>query len=384
MTHCKICNKNDCKEHAGFIGRVFKKTFSGSSPPEIFVGRWNYPNVYAGLLAPEQYGDTTHYTQPEAWHASNYSIERIKALRTELLYGRTTTHIKNPSSRLMNTVKEVAMSHKPIATEMTLKRPITREAHSEPAVPLMTQAAQIERVRLEENPKIEKKVEYIVQDTHAKARAGMQELYNSKTQVSTIMKLLSAGLLGQGSKRTLVPTRWSITAVDDTLSRTNLDTIKSYKELQHIELFTAEYLGNHYEFLLLPGSWSFEVIEVSHTGGAWHDYELYAGRTSYAESVTGAYYANRLAVTEYLLRIQRQATVVVFREVRPEYNTPCGVGILRETSRAAFRKQSSKPSTKHEACQEIQTRLKQPLSIWTEKSVILKEYGKQKRITDFA
>lgn len=383
MSHCKICGEWDCQEHLTTIRTNLKRTFSGSSPPEIFVGKWGYPNVYAGLLAPEKYGDTQEYTSPESWYSKSYPIEKIKSLRTELLYGRTTTSVKNPSSRIMQTVKEVAMSHKATATEMTLKKPIFSQKHEESSVPLMTKAAQIENVRLEENPRIDKNVDYLVNDTDVKAKVAIEELYKSKTQVSTIMKILSAGLLGQGSKRKLVPTKWSITAVDSALSLKLLEKVKNYQELHHIELFHNDYLGNHYEFLLLPGPWSFEVIEVSHTGMAWMDYESNFSRKKYAESVTGAYYANRLAVAEYLSSIQRQATVLVLREIRPEYNTPCGVGILRECSRAAFNKKPSKFNTQQEAYLEIQSRLNQALSVWLSKSTIMKTYGQQKKITQF-
>lgn len=383
MSQCKICGKWDCPDHAGFVGRVFKKTFSGSSPPEIFVGKWNYPNVYAGLVTPEQYGDTNHYTSAEKWYDKKYPLDKIKSLRTELLYGRTITPVKKPDSRIMQTVKEVAMTSKPIATEMTLKKAITTNAEKEQSTPLITRAAPVERVRLEENTTIEKKVEYLVNDVHAKAQVGIQELYKSQTPVSTIMKILSAGLLGQGPNRKLVPTRWSITAVDDTLSRKNLEKIRDFKEMQEIEVFTNEYVGNHYEFLLLPGPWSFEVIELSHTGLSWQDHETTFPRRAYAESVTGAYYANRLAVTEYLLKIQRQATVLVLREIRPEYNVACGVGILRECSRGAFQQTPQRTNTLKETYARVQSRLNQPLSNWVSKSVLLKTYGKQKKILEF-
>lgn len=383
MSTCKICGTDNCKQHTFIFNSRLSKTVSGSTPPEVFVGKWNYPNVYAGVLTPPSYGSTERYTSPEVWHAQNFSIDKIRDLRSEMVYGKTQTHVARQSSKVLEVTKEVAMSHKPIATEMTLKRPVSHEEHREPAVALMNKTAQVEKIRLEENPQVDKKVDYLVQDTHAKASNAIQELYKANTQTTTIMKLLSVGLLGQADKRKLVPTRWSITAVDDTLSKSLLEKIRQYKELQHIELFTSEYLGNHYEILLLPGTWSFEIIEVSHKGGVWQDYETNSPRKGYAESVAGGYYAVRLAVTEYLARIQRQATIIVFREVRPEYNTPCGVGILRECSRSAFQHTPTRPSNLASAQTEIQSRLQQPLSVWLSKSELLKVYGKQKKLTQF-
>ena len=58
MALCKICGEENCKKHSILIGKPVKiEQFAGSSPPEIFVGKWNYPNVYVGILSPEEYGN---------------------------------------------------------------------------------------------------------------------------------------------------------------------------------------------------------------------------------------------------------------------------------------------------------------------------------------
>ena len=155
-------------------------------------------------------------------------------------------------------------------------------------------------------------------------------------------------------------------------------------EISQIELFNAEYLGNHYEFLLLPDKFSFEVIEIStKSQGIWKVYESFFKRKTYASDVTGAYYVNRLALTEYLERIKRQASCLVFREVLPKYNTPMGVGILRQTSREAFSKAPEKFNSIPEALERIQSRLSIPISNYTQKSIILNTFGKQKRLNEF-
>src|SRR3989344_7336427 len=58
-----------------------KTHFSGSSPPEIFVCRYGYPQVNTGILSPEEYGNTEKYSMPELWHKNNFSIEKILSLR---------------------------------------------------------------------------------------------------------------------------------------------------------------------------------------------------------------------------------------------------------------------------------------------------------------
>ena len=55
----------------------------------------------------------------------------------------------------------------------------------------------------------------------------MSELQNKGIDEYHMTKLLSAGTLGQGDKRKIVPTKWSITAVDDTYGK------KIREEIQH-------------------------------------------------------------------------------------------------------------------------------------------------------
>jgi len=222
----------------------------------------------------------------------------------------------------------------------------------------------------------------------------MKELYKSKIPTSNIIKILSAGLLGIAKNRKLVPTRWAITATDDTLSKQLLSKIKYFSEISEFYLFTSYYLGNHYEIILLPDKFSFEVMEAEIPGTLWNpdtnskiyiskDYESFRGRKKYADNVTGAYYANRLALTEFLIKIKRQASCLVLRECRPEYYAPCGIGILREATRHAFTKKPEKFSTLNETLQTAQKKLKLPINLFTSQSSLLKEFGKQSRLTQF-
>ena len=387
MVYCKICGEDNCKEHAFLLGKTTTiKEFSGSSPPEIFVGKWNYPNVYTGILSPEESGDTQILSSAELWHKNQLSIFEILKLRNKLVYGRKQGNIKQAqvNSKFLSVFKEIAMADKSVSAEFKLKKPITKNLEKETKVPLIRHAADVERVRLQENTSIIPKIDYLVNDTSAKSITSILELDKSGIDTSNIIKLLSAGLLGLKSNRKLVPTRWSITAVDDSLSKEKLKRIKLFQEISEVQLFNAEYLGNHYEFLLLPDKFSFEVIENSlQSGGFWHDYEFFHPRKKYAEDVTGAYYANRLALCEYLEKIKRQAQCLVIREVRPEYYAPLGVGILRQTSREAFSKQPEKFNTIEEALQSAQRRLKQPIARFTERSILLKDYGKQKKLSQY-
>jgi hypothetical protein len=177
---------------------------------------------------------------------------------------------------------------------------------------------------------------------------------------------MSVGLLGEQKNRKVVPTRWSITATDDTLGKKLIQEVKDFPGLDDYLLFSNTYLGNHFEVLLAPGNWFFENIEVYVPGSIWldpgqplhfmKDWEPYSGRTKYASNVTGAYYSARLAVLEHLKKRKRQAGALVLREVTPDYWCPVGVWQIRENVRAAMDKKPVKFDSLDKALGEIACR----------------------------
>ena len=377
---------SDIKSELKALNTKRKIKFSGSSPPEIFVGKHDYPNIYSGILSPMEYGDTEKFSSPERWYESKKSIEEITSYRHKLIYSRFKSKVKDvrKSNQLLSALNQVSMAKKSVSAEFTLSKPARFKMIKENSVPFIGNPAPLEKIKIEENPKIEKKVDYIVSEEKLKASEGIQNLYQAGIENSNIIKILSAGLLGLKTQRKLVPTRWAITATDDIISKAQLSKIRNFKEINEILSFHGEYLGNHYEILLLPDKWSFEIIEISQKSKkVWHDYEGFFSRKNYAENVTGGYYAARIGISEYLLRKQKQATAIIFREVRPEYNVPLGVGILRELVRDITSKEPSKFSSVNEALEEISTRLNLNINEFKNKSILLKEFGKQKKLTDW-
>lgn len=385
MSICKTCGEEDCDKHNFFIGKPIKlQNFIGSTPPEIFIGKWNYPNVYTGILAPQELGDTSFMSSPENWHKNKMSISDILSYRNQLIYGRTMSNIKKLDTRFLGVIKEVAMTHKSIATEFHLKHAVTANKEQDDRSPLIPKAAEVEKAELQENAPVKPKVDYLVNDKETKSATAIQELHKANTQTSTIIKILSAGLLGLKKNRKLVPTRWSVTCVDSTLSEQKIEKIRYFPQINEYLVFSGEYIGNHYEIILLPRYWSFEVIEISTklNGGIWQDYESIFKRKKYAESVTGGYYSARLGITEYLERIRKQASVLVLREIRPQYYVPCGVGILREITRSAMKEEPKRFGTLQESFNDVQTRLKASISNYLNKSQMLKDL-KQKTLQNF-
>jgi DNA repair protein NreA len=365
-----------------------KKHFTGSSPPEIFVGRYNYPNVNAGILSPDFHDNTEDLSMPEVWHEKKFGIGDILTRRSKLIYGRFKTGIKKSviKNRFKDLMQEIAMAYRPVSTEVFLKKNPSRHLEVNNYSSVITNLAPLDNVRLQENTKVKKKVDYLVGDTHVKSATAMNELHAGGIPTSNIQKILSAGLLGIQNNRRLVPTRWSITAVDDTLGKHLLKRIRYYKEVDEVQLFNATYCGNHYEILILPGSFSFEIIEADvkmNRVNFWQDYERFYGRKTYADEVTGGYFVARLAVCEYLDRIKRQGSVFVFRETTSDYYAHLGVGILRECCRDALSQKGEKFTSKEDAFIGMQDRLNLNSDVFKQKSVLMKDYGLQRKLWDF-
>ncbi|MCG3220622.1 MAG: hypothetical protein H7641_04510, partial [Candidatus Heimdallarchaeota archaeon] len=156
------------------------------------------------------------------------------------------------------------------------------------------------------------------------------------------------------------------------------------QELGEFRIFSYNYFGNYYFILLIPDVWSFEVIETWFSGAFMNpsmidiglgDWEGYNGRTAYASNVTGGYYAARLAATEYLLRIQKQAQILVFREITSEYKFPLGVWVVRMGVRGAFDKAYVTADSIDSAFALIPNYLKFPIEYWKHRSRLY-EYNK--------
>ncbi len=224
------------------------------------------------------------------------------------------------------------MSIRPVDSEVILKRkPVVKVVPSEFAPPLGPRAELLD-FELTENPKIPRRTDYVVGD-ELKAEQAIMRLYNwGGFDEYYIIRLLSAGLLGIDRK--LVPTRWSITAVQDTIGKNLRREILGYPEINSYEVYFHEFLGNRYAVLLMPPqSYAFELLEVWLKGSLFgsaeppqviHDYEDFRGIKGYAKETTGAYYAARLSVLEHLRKRRRQARIIVFREVTPAYYAPSG------------------------------------------------------------
>ncbi len=358
-------------------------TLVGSTAPSIFVGRSNYPDIPVGLLSPVGDEDAAEeYVTDGEWYQQEYAIDDVLQRRTGLLNSSKQANVDSPSiaSRLAPSVhdtwdgfvgvqREVAIADRPVDLEIGLDgRPeLGLDAGTDVATPRGPRA-NARNAELRENPYVPRPVKKTLEDDDWQAQGAMTYLYRRGFDVYDINSILSAGALGETDQRRLVPTRWSITAVDDTIGQYLRGRIRTEPSIDEVQVWATEYMGNRYWVVLAPGSWEFELVEMKAPGSIWNPdphgetwmasaSEGYEGRSSYVDETAGAYYAARLGVLEHLDSIGRQAKCLVLREVSDDYWAPVGVWQVRESVRNAFEGRFGEAETFHGAISEIATQL---------------------------
>ena len=105
---------------------------------------------------------------------------------------------------------------------------------------------------------------------------------------------------------------------------------------------------------------------------------------NYASNITGAYYAARKSVCEYLYKIGRQARAIIFREVSGGYVVPLGVWVIRETVKNAM--ESSNPlvlDNFDDSIKKMGEGLMISLKQWLKSSKLIDNIKNQKTLDDF-
>ena len=354
---------------------------SGTSPPSVFVGSYNYPKVMVGPMVPPIHGDTGHLDSPEQW--TGRSLEEIINFRASLVRGIQKIPVDQTSGRYIENLQELTMSCKPGDSDLVFEKPtaprITLDGQSAPFGPV----GQIKSAKFSGIASSVKSIEKVYYDGDLLAQDAVLNLYNSGINISQIQKCFSIGMLGED--RRLVPTKWSITATDDIICKSLTRDVLNHNLIDSHRIFSYAHLGNIFVVVLFPHRWVYEMIEAWYTDGALgfgSDCEGSCGIDHSPPAIAGAYFAAKLGVLEYLNKKKIQAGVVILREIRPEYAIPVGVWQVRQGVRETM-KQSPVVSDSFDQCL-IQAAGKTSITKneWLRHGRIL-EMVRQKTISDF-
>ena len=389
-----LCGKPVCPILVKY--RAFEKTLpmvtgttlDGSSPPGVFVGRFGYPKVAIGPLLSPVHGSTELLDTPEQWVGR--TVEEVVGFRTGLVRGTSRFRVTDADrpEPFLERLQLLGLAVESVESEAEFRRPPRGHLALSESSPPFGPSAPLERVRLDVR-KVDPDLDRLSSDIHANARVAVEELYDRGVRVSRIQRAFSVGALGRQGRRRLVPTRWSITAVDDLVSKQLLGSVRNLPELSEVLLYSLTALDNRWLIAFLPGTYRYESIETWYPNTVWNpspdrvvmmgDHEGYHGRTTYA-SIGGCYYAARLATAEALERLGRQAGVVVLREVHPGEILPLGVWNVREHVRAALRTAPERLGSLDELLGRIRSAFAIPLERWLQSSSVLHEARTQRRL----
>lgn len=367
-------------------------TIDGSSPPSIFVGRYGYPKVRIGPMIPPLHGDTTILDRTELW--TGKSIEEIANYRLSLVLGTMNVNVHDiSSSRYLENMQELAMSERPAEAEATFEKRPVADAHMQKELRLDHEAtpfgpaAPLRGFNVS-SLSADQRIETAYYDTDLRAAEAMMELYRRSVEISIIQRVLSMGMLGVKKKRKLVPTRWSISATDDTISSMLVKEIAMNPTIDLFEVTRYSHLANYYSIILIPNHrWIFEMIESWFTSrgqvATGADNEDERG-LNHNPTIAGAYFAARLAVAEHLARRHKKAGAIVLREIHPNYVMPLGVWQIREGVREALKNPPQKFERFDHAMSFACSYMSVSKNEIVQKSWLWKSFKGQTKISDFA
>jgi hypothetical protein len=316
--------------------KILKEDFSGKSK-SIFVGEYGYPNVGVGVLAAENY---KHNDDQKYWLKENWSLSQIAEARLDLLQSKRGYDVKTPE--ILET-QEIALASRPTDVELRQEVSSRKNFSYSPFHKPMGPSAKLQEFKLLSNPRIPSRVDRVVSDTDLKANEGVGALYKKGIESDYLTQIFSSGSLGISDSRKLVPTKWSITAVDDIVGKQLLAVVKNFQTTGNF-VYQGGYMGNYFLILFFDGPLSYELFEFFRDSPLpTTDYEDWNGRKKYAVDTAGGYYAIRLPVLEKMRSLKRQSQALVLRFITDEYYMPLGSWVPKQGTAA----------TLHEKCIEF-------------------------------
>ena len=393
----RLCGKDRCPLMIKFYSQqktmplIDIKDLAGCSPPAVFVGRYGYPKVDIGPLLPPEFGDTSILDKPERWVGK--SIDEIVDMRFRLIRGKYRIDAVNfrEAGKIVDNVQELALTEKPLEVEANFRQKPRGRVVLDDEVQPFGPSARLDAMKIG-NGRFERNLEKNFYDVDLNATNAVINAYKNGTLISEIQKAFSVGTMGVDKRRRFVPTRWSITAVDDIIGKNILKTTKFNETIDEFRIYQWEQLDNRWCIMMMPCTWRYELIEAWYPNTTWNplgktidiisDCEFYEGRSEYAH-IGGCYYAARMAVNELLEKERRTAGVVIFREAHPGYVMPVGVWNVRENVRAALQTAPFKYESLDGALGHVDSVMDIKRDTWIKNSGILKDWLIQRRIEDY-
>ena len=358
------------------------KEIAGSSPPSVFIGSWNYPDVYAGPMVTAMHGNTSIMDTPESWIPENKTQEEIIGYRLNLIRGKQQTNANELNTRFIEKLQDISLSDTSVESNVAFSTAPTGTTFSEEHTPFGP-SAHLERFEIETG-RWDRQLEKVFYDTDLKAADAVTGLHRKGLLFSSIQKAFSVGTMGCSRNRHLVPTRWAITACDTTIGDHLLSQVKKCPVIDTWRVHEFSSLHNNYAIILMPTDWQYEWSEAFlHVLGneelVFSDHEGRKKKTTYSP-LGGCYYTCKMAVLEALAREQKQAGAIILREALHGY-VPMGVFNVRENVRNAMNQPASEFEDIRSALSHISGKFTLPVTRFIEKGELLRNSIRMRQCT---
>ncbi len=358
------------------------RELDGSSPPSVFIGSWNYPDVYAGPMIAPRHGDTAIMDMPESWISGYKTQEDIIGYRLNLVRGKHRVNTSDLDNRFIEKLQDISLSERSIESEVSFASQPQGMSFSEEHTPFGP-SAPIEKFEIESG-KWNRDLEHVYYDTDLKSREAVIDLHKKGVTFSSIQKAFSVGTMGQKYRRSLVPTRWSITACDTMIGDNLLAEVKKCTPIDTWRVHEFSSLHNNYAVILMPTGWQYEWSEAFlHILGneelVFSDHEGNKKKTEYSP-LGGCYYTCKMAVLEALAREQKQAGAIILREALPGY-VPMGVFNVRENVRSAMLQPAREFEDIKAALSHLSGSFTLPIRRFIEEGALLRNTLRQRQCT---
>ena len=186
--------------------------------PSVFIGSFGYPDVEGGPLLID---DSDH---PPDWLARNLRIEDVVGLRVRTIRGRS------PARQFTGNLQEIALSSRPLDVDVAFSRPVSFAMTSMGRSRRWGSRGRYGGLTWWAAPPLNDLSTGSLPIPILGLPKPVSNCPVGETMSTASQKLMTSGLLGR--HRHFVPTRWGITAVDDTLSTALKKEIAGYPPLE--------------------------------------------------------------------------------------------------------------------------------------------------------
>lgn len=342
------------------------------------VGEKNYPFLKIHSVSNEN--KKSSFFKLNNLVKKNYNdIIKIKA--KSILGSTQETYIKKTKERVNNELQNIYKSKKAIEFTSEFEKEIKFDKIIINKLSgILGSKNELKSIILNQNPPTSKQIEKFTQKD-IKSKQAIISLYEKGINEQQIINLLALGSFGIDINKKLVPTKWAITAYDQTIEKHLFNKIKKNKIIQNYEIYLHQDKGNFFIIILTSDILNGEIIE-KFEGGSPSDYFDHENKLDKKEPATsGGYFSTKLGIFEHLCQKNKQAGIISIRIIE-DYDIHLGVIFVRECARQAMKNRIFKCSNKNELNNFLAIKFPKHHNLFNQ-SKYLQEQRKQKRIRDF-